>query len=113
MTGEIYNLFGAPIGEQPTAEAEPEFWATPKTEQQIPLFDIEEPWQKIWKGMPEYEQSDLTAWKSMVVHFATPGDLMEFARLIDQKLTPKTRFAWFPSPDGEYSYVNKRYSDAA
>lgn len=113
MTGEIFDMFLVEETEvkQSEAFAEPEFWPGPKVEQQM-LFDIEEPWEKIWKGMPEYSQEDLTSWKQLIIHFASPGDLIAFASLIEQKLTPKTRSIWFPDPE-KFTFMNKRYSDAA
>lgn len=67
-------------------------------------------WGQEWQGMPEFHQEELRPWKSVIVHFAGPGDMEEFAKLIEQKLTAKTRSLWFPKAEIE-RYVNKRYSD--
>ena len=80
------------------------------TEEQLAMFDLEEPWRKLWKGMPEFVQEDLSAWKSLTINFASYGDLLEFAELLGQKLTPNTRSVWFP-PAEIGRYANKRYAD--
>jgi hypothetical protein len=74
------------------------------------LFGIEEvePWRKEWNGMPEFDQRDLTSWKSVVVHFASRSDYEDFQRAIGQQLTPKTRSIWFP-PTEIGHLANKRY----
>ncbi len=50
----------------------------------------------LWKGMPEFEQDDLGAWKSIHVHFANKQDYEAFGRLVNQVLTDKTRSIWHP-----------------
>ena len=52
--------------------------------------------EKEWQGMPEFNQKDLSAWKSITVHFKNLDDLDEFAKLIKQPLTEKTRAIWYP-----------------
>ena len=54
--------------------------------------DVEE----IWEGMPEYVSENNYAWKTIKVHFANDEDMQEFARIIGQKLTPKTLYIWHP-----------------
>ncbi len=85
-----------------------------ETDEQVQpyLFDIEQPWEKVWKGMPEFVQEDLEPWRSIIVHFASPGDLIAFSRLVERKLTPQTRSTWFPPVDAE-NFLNKRYADEA
>jgi hypothetical protein len=78
--------------------------------EQKSLFEYEEPWKAEWVGMPEFVQYDLTPWKTLPIHFATPGDMAAFAELIGQKLSENTRSVWFPEAEiGRYS--NKRYGD--
>lgn len=51
-----------------------------------------------WEGMPEFEMEDkFDSFVSIKVHFATPQDLEDFAILINQKLTDKTKSTWYPS----------------
>jgi O-acetylhomoserine/O-acetylserine sulfhydrylase-like pyridoxal-dependent enzyme len=64
----------------------------------------------LWKGMPEFEQEDKTAYQSIHVHFKTEQDVEDFARLINQTITDRTRSLWFPFIEIE-RYADKRYSD--
>jgi len=51
---------------------------------------------ELWKGMPEFEQEDLSPAKSITVNFASMNDYEKFASLVGQKLTEKTRSIWYP-----------------
>lgn len=63
-----------------------------------------------WKGMPEFRQEDQTAYKSLVVHLASPDDMAAFASLIGQVVTEHTRSVWYPKAEiGRYA--DKRYTD--
>jgi hypothetical protein len=63
-----------------------------------------------WRGMPEFEQDDKTALQSIHVHFKTKRDVEDFARLINQTITEKTRSLWYPFIEIE-TYADKSYSD--
>jgi ParB-like chromosome segregation protein Spo0J len=56
-----------------------------------------------WQGMPEFDQPDNGAFKSLVVHFKDQDAVDSFARLIGQMITAKTKFAWFPPAERERS----------
>lgn len=64
----------------------------------------------LWKGMPEFEQEDKTAYQSIHVHFKNKEDVEEFARLVNQTITDRTRFIWYPYIEIE-RYADKSYSD--
>lgn len=49
-----------------------------------------------WVGMPDFKQEDQNGFHRMVVHFETAQDLQDFAGLVGQKLTDKTKYMWFP-----------------
>jgi hypothetical protein len=66
--------------------------------------------EKEWTGMPECHQEDLTAFKSIPVHFKSAGDIASFAQLIGQSLTEKTRAIWHPKAEID-RYADKRYAD--
>lgn len=53
-------------------------------------------YQAEWQGMPEFEQDDLTAFKSIIVHFDSMDNVSAFANLIGQPITEKTRSLWYP-----------------
>lgn len=65
---------------------------------------------ELWKGMPEFEQEDKTAYQSIHIHFKNQDAVEEFSRLINQTITDKTRSLWFPYIEIE-RYADKRYSD--
>lgn len=58
----------------------------------------EEPnwWDEHWQDMPEFVQDRQEPHACINIRFETEADLQEFAQLIDQKLTHKTKSIWFP-----------------
>lgn len=58
-------------------------------------------WQKHWVGMPEFVQENNPAYKKLIVSFRTKADYEEFAKLIGQNLTEKTKTIWHPKLDRE------------
>ena len=62
-----------------------------------------------WMGMPEYLQEDLTAYKQIVVNFASPGDMEAFSELVGQPVTPKTRSIWHPKAEVAHTFAHGRY----
>lgn len=61
-----------------------------------------------WDGMPEFENEDKTAFRSIIVHFKSQEDVDSFASTVEQKITEKTKFLWFPEIEIE-RYADKRY----
>jgi len=55
--------------------------------------------KKLWKGMPEFEQEDNPTFKTIYVHFRTEADYKEFATLVNQNLSNKTKSIWHPALD--------------
>jgi hypothetical protein len=51
---------------------------------------------KLWVGMPEFKQEKVEPYAKIIVRFDSEDDLQEFAKLIDQKLTNKTKSIWHP-----------------
>ena len=49
-----------------------------------------------WVGMPEYDNNDMTAYKTLKLHFRNQKDIMLFAKLLNQKITSDTRSLWYP-----------------
>lgn len=60
------------------------------------FFDIDNNWVKEWIGMPEFIQEDLPPFKTINLNFKNEKDVNEFAKLINQKITKKTKFIWHP-----------------
>lgn len=53
-----------------------------------------------WEGMPEFEQEDaFGAIATVKVHFATLADIHTFANLIEQVVTERTKWIWFPKQE--------------
>jgi hypothetical protein len=52
-----------------------------------------------WRGMPEFEQRDLSAYQSIHVHFKSQADVDKFSKLIKQKISEKTRALWYPEAE--------------
>lgn len=51
---------------------------------------------KEWVGMPEFNQKKIRPHAQIVFRFENEESLQEFAKLIGQKLTNKTKSAWHP-----------------
>lgn len=63
------------------------------------IDDAEKEWQKHWVGMPEFEQEENPPYKQIYVSFRTKEDYDEFAKMIGQPLTEKTKSIWHPKLD--------------
>jgi hypothetical protein len=59
-------------------------------------FGVEENWKEHWVGMPEYKQNDEEPYQRIILSFRSEQDVKDFATLIGQKLTYKTKSVWFP-----------------
>lgn len=60
-----------------------------------------------WNNMPEYEQDDATAWKQLVINFENIDDLTNFANLVEQPVTEKTKSIWYPKSE-RFSVTDKQ-----
>lgn len=49
-----------------------------------------------WQGMPEFEQPDHMPYRTLNVHFEDDAAVADFAQLIGQDLTDKTKYVWHP-----------------
>jgi hypothetical protein len=83
-----------------------------KDKSQNSLFDVSElnKWQEEWQGMPEFIQEDKLPIQTIVVSFETKEDVQDFANIIGQKLTYKTKSIWFPAKSRDI-VNNKIYVD--
>jgi hypothetical protein len=67
-------------------------------------------WKKEWKEMPEFNQDELRPFKSLTVHFESYEDILEFANLIDRKITNKTKSIWFHTSEEnkpKYRFISR------
>lgn len=53
-------------------------------------------WREEWKDMPEFVQNKQEPYAKIIFRFDNEESLQDFAKLIGQKLTNKTKSAWFP-----------------
>jgi hypothetical protein len=58
-----------------------------------------EAWQDEWIGMPEFIQEKNDCYHKIIVRFDNFDDLVEFGKLINQKINPTTKSIWHPSLD--------------
>ena len=61
-----------------------------------------------WQGMPEFEQDDKSGFRKIIVHFNDQAGVDQFAALVGQKLSDKTRYMWFPEAELDKT-ANLRY----
>lgn len=59
--------------------------------------ESEADWKKEWQGMPEFVQGKTDKpYAQIIFRFANEKDIKAFAKLIGQKLTNRTKSAWYP-----------------
>jgi hypothetical protein len=93
-SGEYENLMELAGQNKQEAEENPDAFKS--------LFDVEEVeinpdhWTQHWKGMPEYTQENNGPWKTIRMHFRNEEDYIEFSNLTKNRLTDKTKSAWYP-----------------
>ncbi|NQX84075.1 MAG: hypothetical protein HRS57_02660 [Mycoplasmataceae bacterium] len=63
-----------------------------------------------WENMPEFVQEKQEPFSKIIVRFDNEEDLQEFASMIGQKLTNKTKSIWHPKLIRGIN-SNKRYSN--
>jgi hypothetical protein len=69
---------------------------------EITFFETEDfDHKEHWQGMPEFEQDDITPFKTIKVHFYSQNDMDSFANLVGQKVTEDTRFINYPKIERE------------
>lgn len=50
-----------------------------------------------WVGMPEFDQGDVQAYRSIIVHFPTEKAVEDFKTLVSQEFSDKARYIYFPA----------------
>jgi hypothetical protein len=58
-------------------------------------IDTDVDYNEHWQGMPEFEMTD-DKYRSLILHFANKDDLDDFCELIEQDITDKTKYVWYP-----------------
>jgi hypothetical protein len=63
-----------------------------------------QPWMFHWRNMPEYHQEKPDQYHTLFVAFRSEKDMSDFANLLDQEITEKTKSIWHPELDSEKIY---------
>lgn len=61
-----------------------------------------------WEGMPEFEVENKESIRRIIIHFKTNQHVEEFAKLLRQRITDKTKFLWYPE-ERRMDTESKRY----
>jgi len=61
-----------------------------------------------WIGMPAFDQDNANGVRQLIVHFETDADVALFAQLVQQQITEKTKYIWYPEHKRE-STIDKAY----
>jgi spore coat polysaccharide biosynthesis protein SpsF (cytidylyltransferase family) len=73
------------------------------------LFDVDESWKEEWVGMPEFVQEQVKEpYAKIIVTLDTKEDLEFFSKIINQKLTKKTKSIRYPQVERGI-HANKLY----
>ena len=62
---------------------------------------------KHWIGMPEFEQNPNAPFKSIIVHCPTEDDYNRLSEVLEQPLTLKSKFAWFPYKEKDVNSLKR------
>ena len=65
-----------------------------------------------WVGMPEFVQEKKEPFKELIIRFDTEDDYLDFQKIINQKLTNKTKSIWHPLKS-HWGLERKVYKDAS
>lgn len=61
-----------------------------------------------WQGMPEFVQPDKSSYHSIVVHFKSEMDIEKFINIVNQPISLKTKFIWFPARNADVDDVGMK-----
>lgn len=75
--------------------------------QQLKKLKNEDEWKKHWVGMPEFEQEEKPPYKKIIINFRTKEDYEEFAKLIGQELTEKSKSIWHPKLEKDQNTLKR------
>ena len=67
-------------------------------------FDVA---QSEWQDMPEFENGQ-PSFHKIIVHFDSDEMIEQFSKLLQQPITQKTRYIWFPEKERQ-DLESKRY----
>lgn len=72
--------------------------------------------EKLWVGMPEFEQKDNPPFKTIYLHFRNEEDFNEFVnryKTVDaeQTITKKTKSMWYPHLDKDENSLKRWFEE--
>lgn len=65
---------------------------------------------ELWEGMPEFDQEDKTAYRSITVHFHNEDAIKDFEEKLELSLPKKAKYIWLPEMIIE-RFADKKYID--
>ena len=67
------------------------------------LFDVDQTLEESpeveWRGMPEFNQPDNSAFRQIIISFDDQDGVDKFEKLLGANITSKTKSLWFPHRD--------------
>ena len=60
------------------------------------FFSFPPGWKEVWRGMPSFNQEDLTSFQAIKVHFRNLEDRAAFAKACGLRVTDTTQSLWYP-----------------
>jgi len=60
------------------------------------FFEVPKNWENDWQDMPSFKQTNLKPFQSVKIHFRSLIDRNKFSELIEQNISNKTKYLWFP-----------------
>ena len=72
--------------------------------------------EKLWVGMPEFEQKDTPPFKTIYLPFRSKEDFDEFVSKYknmdeEQNITPKTKSMWYPHLDKDENSLKRWFEE--
>ena len=64
-------------------------------------------WQKHWQGMPEFKQEDNPPYHHIKISFRNEEDFKDFAKLVNQNISLKTKSIWHPKLDRDANSLKR------
>lgn len=75
-----------------------------------PTIPDPDDWKEEWEGMPEFVQEDSAPYRTIQMHFRNEAHIREFAELLGQNITEKTKSMWHPKLERQ-NHDDLRYID--
>jgi len=68
-------------------------------------------WEKHWQGMPEFKQEDNPPYHHIKISFRNEEDFKDFAKLVNQNISLKTKSIWHPKLDRDANSLKRWIED--